>query len=796
MPEIPIQPYKRITTKSKNHYRLHALPISFEKSDVLRLIFSFLLGRCQLFGIMTPFLMSYYAANYRKEKSFIDIVGGTLGAFSIGMGLDSFKYTIAMLIYTLYRYVWGEKKCHMKLDIAMCALTLFAGGYLLIAFDGFVVYDTIFLALESCACIVGYFFCQKAYPLICSFFFERRRQRWILNNEFLCCCLFLSFCLCGLYQIASIRDFHIINVIVLLAVITLSYHQGIHLGVLAGAVCGAVIGMVDGNMIGGTGFYVLCALVAGALSNFGKLPTVIGILLGSLFTSIITNNQAILFVNFYETLASGIAFLLIPTIKLEGRLLFENGVNPVENEQEFHRMQEFLREKLNKTSDSFYHLSNTFNELAERRINTCRGELNDIVTESSKRICKNCSMFQFCWKQDFPKTYGALYAMVETIDKKGYVDPLDADSDLTGHCSHIKDLTVCMNHLYELYKVNLHWTNQLSQNRQLIAEQYHGISKIIARLSSTVSRDILFQNDCRQKISAALYKAGLHLDAVRVAKIGEERTEVDLTLKKRYSAREFAADIAMHVSCALRKSMVVAEDSFCGTTRKVKLVEADKYGIKTGVAMMKKANASVSGDSFDFYGLPDNHFVMALSDGMGSGAAAERESKATLQLLKEFLCAGFDKQTALQLINSALLLKSAEESFATIDLSMIQMTTGKCEFVKIGSATGFVKHLSHVETIYSTSLPAGILSSIDAELSARNLEDGDMVVLMSDGVLESDHKHAISEEWVTEFLKKEENVLDPQELADKLLAAALENYQGIARDDMTVLVSRVVARQS
>ncbi len=796
MPEIPIQPYKRISSQQKSRYRLRPLSISFEKSDVLRLVFSFLLGRYQLFGIMTPFLISFYAADYKKEKSFFSLLGGTLGVLSMGMGIESFKYVIAMLIYSLYAYLWGEREHKVKLDMLLCFLTLFAGGYLMIALDGFVIYDTIFLALECGVSMLGYLMCRRAYPMIVSLLSERQKKRWVLNREFICCCFFLSCVLCGIYTIAVFRDFHLVNVIALLFVIGLTYRQGIHLGVLAGAVCGMVIGIADGNVVSGIGFFALCALAAGALTSFGKIPTAVGVMTGALFTSVIGGSGGVLFANFYEVAAACLGFILTPTMGLKQRLLFENGVNPLENEKEFQHMQQFLQEKLNRTSDSFYHLSHTFDELAQRRIATCRGELNDLVTECSKRICQNCSMFAFCWKQDFSRTYGAVYAMVETMEEKGYVDPLDAEEDFSKHCSHVKDLTNCLNHLYELYKVNLHWTNELSQNRQLIAQQYHGISKIIARLSSNVSRDILFQNDCRYKISAALYRAGFHVQNVRVARIGDEKAEVSLALKKRYSAHEFAADAALQVSCVLRKSMVVSDDVCAGTLRTITLVEADRFSIKTGMAMVKKANASVCGDSFDFYRLPQPYFVMALSDGMGSGASAARESQDTLKLLKEFLCAGFERQTALQLINSILLLKSAEESFATIDLSMIDLTNGRCEFVKIGSATGFVKHLSRVETISSTSLPAGILSSLDAELSAKTLEDGDMVILMSDGVLESDKNHAISEEWVLSFLQQQMDVMDPQELADNLMAAALENCKGIAHDDMTILVGRVVARQN
>jgi len=796
MAEISIHPYRRINTKNSKRHRLGTLILQLDKSDLMRAVFAFLLARCQIFTLMTPFLLSYYAATYKKEKSMIPMAFGALGLISMGGGIGSLKYVMAMLIFSLYRYVWGDRVNRIPLDLTLCFLSLFAGGYLFIVLDGFVIYDTLFLAVECGLCVLGYLFCKEATPFIMSLFFERGKKRWVLNTEFICCCFFLSFVAAGLYGLLTIYQFHIISVLVVFFVILVSYNQGIHLGVLAGAICGAMLGLVEGNMVATSGLYVLCALSAGILSQFGKIAVVIGVMLCALLSAMLSGESSFAFMNIYEIMASCLAFSMIPRRRKESRFAFENGVNPIQNEQEFASMQTFLTEKLQKTTESFQKLSSTFSDISERRIKTCRGELGDIVNETGKRICKDCSMFSFCWKQDFAPTYGALYALVEKTQEKGYADMLDADEKFAKHCTRLKEMTVCINHLYELYKVNVRWTSQLMQNRQLISEQYYGISKIVAHLCDDVSKDTNFRNSQKNKIMAELFKAHYKVVDVRVVEIGDARTEVTISLKENRSAFEFISDIALRVSCVLNKPMVIVEEKKEGALRHITMTEADRYGVKTGMAMTVQTDSKECGDSVDFYRLPDNRFVMALSDGMGSGQAAARESRATLDLLKEFLSAGFDKQTALELINSALLLKSAEESFATIDLSMISLTTGSCEFVKIGSATSFIKHLTYAEAIYSTSLPAGILTSIDAELATRNLEDGDLVILMSDGVLESDHRRAISEEWVFNFLNENDDILDPQIMADKILAEALKNCGGKPRDDMTVLVSRIVKKQN
>ena len=567
MPEVSIHPYKRINIKNNKRHRLDTLSITLDKSDLMRAVFSFLLARCQIFSIMTPFLMSYYAATYKKEKSIIPILFGALGIVSMGGGIQSLKYVIAMLVYSLYRYVWGDRVKRVPLDLTLCFLTMFAGGYLFIALNGFVIYDTLFLAVESGLCVLGYVFCKEANPIIISLFFERGKKRWVLNTEFICCCFLLSFASAGLYNLLTVYHFHIIGVVVVFFVILISYNQGIHLGVLAGAICGAMLGLVQGNMVATSGLYVLCALAAGILSQFGKIAVITGVMLCVLSSAMLSADSSFAFMNIYETMASCLAFVMIPHRRKESRFAFENGVNPIQNEQEFASMQTFLTEKLQKTTESFQKLSTTFSDISERRIKSCRGELGDIVNETGKRVCKECSMFSFCWKQDFASTYGALYALVEKTQEKGYADVLDADEKFSKHCVRLKDLTGCMNHLYELYKVNVRWTSQLMQSRQLISEQYYGISKIVSHLCADVSKDANFRNNQKNKIIAELFKARFKVIDVRVVEIGDARTEVTVSLKESHRAFEFPSDVALRVSCVLNKPMVIVDEKKEGALR-------------------------------------------------------------------------------------------------------------------------------------------------------------------------------------------------------------------------------------
>jgi stage II sporulation protein E len=178
---------------------------------------------------------------------------------------------------------------------------------------------------------------------------------------------------------------------------------------------------------------------------------------------------------------------------------------------------------------------------------------------------------------------------------------------------------------------------------------------------------------------------------------------------------------------------------------------------------------------------------MTLSDGMGTGEAACEESESVVELLEQFIEAGFRKESAIKLINSILVLKSEEQTFSTIDLSVINLYTGECDFIKIGASTTFIKRNNRVETISSTTLPVGVLNQVDYEAITKKLYDGDFVIMVTDGVIDcipGNEKERFLEEFILDL-----RMNNPKEVANAVLNQALELNQWVPKDDMTVLVA-------
>ena len=221
--------------------------------------------------------------------------------------------------------------------------------------------------------------------------------------------------------------------------------------------------------------------------------------------------------------------------------------------------------------------------------------------------------------------------------------------------------------------------------------------------------------------------------------------------------------------------------------------EQPEYYCITGVARMVKEEQSVSGDSFSFFYEEEGELAMILSDGMGSGEAAERESEAVLKLLEQMLSAGFKEETAIRLINSVLALRAEQSMFATLDISRINLYGGTCEFIKIGGAATYIRRGNWLECVEAKTLPIGMLQQVDYDFLVKKLYDGDYIIMMSDGVLDT-----VRPEERPEFLRQiigEEPGQNPQVIAGRILNVSLlvQNFE--PKDDMTVLVCGVFSHK-
>jgi len=211
------------------------------------------------------------------------------------------------------------------------------------------------------------------------------------------------------------------------------------------------------------------------------------------------------------------------------------------------------------------------------------------------------------------------------------------------------------------------------------------------------------------------------------------------------------------------------------------------------VARLPKRGGHISGDSVEIGPLSQGRYLMAVSDGMGVGREAAVQSRQSVRLLHQLLDAGFAADVAIQTVNSVLLLKGPNDTFATVDAAILDLVTGRAEFVKVGAAPSFYKRDHDVTVIKMPSVPVGIINEVEVEPEFRNLRDGDMIVMVTDGIWEVAKQEMDKERWLLDFLAREQTD-DPEELAERLLARALTlapDPDTAPEDDLTVVVAMV-----
>ena len=218
-------------------------------------------------------------------------------------------------------------------------------------------------------------------------------------------------------------------------------------------------------------------------------------------------------------------------------------------------------------------------------------------------------------------------------------------------------------------------------------------------------------------------------------------------------------------------------------------VEDTTFKTLTGVAKVPRVGESVSGDNFSIMNLGTGDMIMTLSDGMGSGKLACEESESVVELLEQLIDAGFKEESAIKLINSILVSRSESQMFSTVDMSILNLYTGICDFIKIGASTTFIKRDNWVESICSTTLPVGMFNTVDFDGVSKKLYDGDFIVMVTDGVLDCIQGENKQEE--VEHIIMSIKSRNPQDMADQILSRAMEYSDNEAIDDMTVLVAGV-----
>ncbi len=768
-------------TKPENGVRFFIRFCRAERFELLEYILIFLLSRASLFGAIAPFGLAYYAATFPKHKRLYGILFSCVGILFSDFGVGALKYLSSVAIVSTFSLLLSEELYTRQWVYGLIASVACAiNGFIYAYFDGFLLYDVLVILVEAIGVFLCYFVFFRASHLL-----RTIGGRRIFENEELFTLLFLiSVTIISISSIPYLAG--AAHALAVLAVMSFSLTDGAGRSAMAGALLGLLISTTEAFPSQVVGVYGICALVSGCFRRYGKWGVSISFFITNVLVMLYFNNGTMMFIAHSHVLIAAIALFFLPSswVSVFGAVLKAPALMPDENEQQ--RMRGMIEERLTEAATSFSVLSDTFRDVMRGKKKAGLKDIDTVFEKTTEMVCKNCSMHRYCWQKNGEKTKKMLASMVPVMQERGYAADIDTDKHFRENCLKIERFLRVLNSNYEVYKVNRMWAGKVRESRELLADQFENVSSVLQGIRSNLYDNMEEAKELEHKIAVALDRKGIDAQKIRVC--CGDGYEVSMQVKacegKLICAKSIAATIGEVLGVPMLRINRSCGEEIC----KLKFREVERFSAEIGVSYTPRDGEQASGDSFLSTYLSDGKQALALSDGMGSGEEASSQSKMTVALMERLLDAGFDKETTLRLINSALLSNSVEESFATVDMCLFNSYTGALEFIKIGAASSYIKSKDGVRCVCSTSLPAGIIGRTEPDCELHYGKDGDYVVLVTDGV--SDVFERVGKTTMEKMIASV-RVDSAQMLADVILMEAIRQSGGKAGDDMTVLCAKI-----
>ena len=355
---------------------------------------------------------------------------------------------------------------------------------------------------------------------------------------------------------------------------------------------------------------------------------------------------------------------------------------------------------------------------------------------------------------------------------------------LATHCINRGELSRSFNENYSRFITSREAQNKIEKIRSLTNEQFSGICSMLSDFSEEFSKGIRFDETLAEKITEALSEQfSLEAEIVICTRDAQGHLRIEIQLpEKTEKLNEAQFREQLETLCRTKLSRPVVT----GTERNitVSLCEQTKYRVEAAASRSCADNQPQCGDSYEGFYDGRGNYIIVLSDGMGTGLRAAIDSSLTATVTARLLRAGISCESALRTVNSTLLLRSTDESLATLDIVSINLYTGRAAFYKAGACATLVKRKSRVTEMDMASMPLGILGKVNFSSEAANLGDGDVILMASDGAFE----------YSAEKIKKEfSKTLDDsvKDISETALSIAKADRKNRRSDDITVITLRL-----
>ena len=593
-----------------------------------------------------------------------------------------------------------------------------------------------------------------------------------------------------IFNQVTIFGLHLSNIVIVFLVMLLGWKNGLLVGSVAGLSMGLILSMIELQ----NGLQIAVFAVSGILA--GILNKLVGFMLGNSLLIYLSNGDTIKIVYFREIFIAALGLLLVPNrIKIEiedlvgkNKLLTDLGENRLSQNEE-------MINKLNMISD-------TISEM----VSDSQEEMGDLIEDFKDILFGNLEeieMNMFCEDILAEDT-----KMAEDIFQALQATDILLENDLVEifkkHNNYIvvqdemikndlQEMIKMINRSYKMLQIEITKRQEKNKNARSMKKSLENVSKAIRKSIETNEKTPKTKFSKKEKEILILLKNKFqNVISVEMKQAQNEKYIVDLVfMNDKAKDKQVVELVATMLSKALNVKMEFAKEDSKKANYVQTYMSEDKFVLKVGSSKVTKEGSTVSGDCNLQMRLQDGKYLLAISDGMGSGREARKSSKIAIQMLEEMLTNGFDNDEVINFINDKVNFNTASDMYSTLDFAILDLYKGDVKFAKSGACNTYIKNKKSIRIVKSQTAPVGTLEQTELEVQTMEVTDGDIIIMCSDGLLEmQDHG---KDNWIEDYIKNI-STTNVQKVADLIVAEAIDNNFGVARDDITVIIAKVVKK--
>jgi len=773
-------------------------PIHFlaaKKWMILLTFMGFLLGRAMILGELSPFAVAYFAVIAFMRRDVLLPVGAAIVAGSLFASFPVAWMVPAEIL--IFYFMMRGLETYDRAELSYAPLMVFVSTFFVNLFSVLIGpsitwYSMMMLTLNAVLSFVLTLVFIQAIPVLTL----RKKTHVLRNEEILCIIILLASVMTGAvgWTVQSLSVEHVLSryLILLFALV-----GGAPLGASVGVVTGLILSLANISAFSQMSLLAFSGMLAGMLKEGKKGGVSLGMLLGATILSIYFSNPGEVMISTWETCAAIVLFLITPKSVMQAIGRYVPGTQDHTRSQHEYakRVRDLTADRVTQFSKVFRQLSQSFGQTSGviQPPGKQTEEMNHFMNAVAEGSCATCYKRNQCWDMKFYQTYKYMTDMMTSIEENPQMEADDLPPEWSRICAKKEEVLGILKQQYHLYQHDMQWKRQIYDSRHLVAEQLSGVSQVMEDLAREIKRESQTMHIQEEQIREALQQLGLSIQGIDIISLDSGQVEIEIVHAYTRGYDECRKIIGPLLSDILGEHIAVMEETLTHPRdglATVRFGSAKTFEIMTGVAAAAKGGDLLSGDSFSTVELGNGTFAVALSDGMGNGERARLESSSALNILEQLLQSGMDEKLAIKSVNSILMLRSPDEIYATVDMALIDQYTAQTTFMKIGSTPSFIKRGNDVIPVSASNLPIGIIQDIEVDLVSLQLQAGDVLIMMTDGIYDAPGYAVNKELWMKRMIQ-EVNSEDPQEIADCLLEKVIRYQQNQIHDDMTVVVGRV-----